>query len=76
MSLAIGSLAAIKIGQVIFGLSAVETLLWASVGVGIYATLGGLTGSIWADFFQYAIAMLGSSRRRCIWSERTSAARA
>ena len=60
MSLAIGSLAAIKIGQVIFGLSAVETLLWASVGVGIYATLGGLTGSIWADFFQYAIAMLGS----------------
>ena len=60
MSLAIGSLAAIKIGQVIFGLSAVETLLWASVGVGIYATLGGLTGSIWADFFQYAIAMGGS----------------
>ena len=60
MSLAIGSLAAIKIGQVIFGLSAVETLLWAGVGVGIYATLGGLTGSIWADFFQYAIAMIGA----------------
>ena len=53
MSLAIGSLAAIKIGQVIFGLTALQTLAAASVGVGIYATLGGLTGSIWADFYQY-----------------------
>ena len=29
-------------------------------GVAVYATLGGLTGSIWADFFQYAIAMGGA----------------
>ena len=60
ISLAIGSLAAIKIGQVIFGLSAVETLVWAGVGVGIYATLGGLTGSIWADFYQYSVALGGA----------------
>ena len=60
ISLGIGSLAAIKIGQVIFGLSAVETLVWAGVGVGIYATLGGLTGSIWADFYQYTFAMVGA----------------
>ena len=60
ISLGIGSLAAIKIGQVIFGLTAVETLVWASVGVGIYATLGGLTGSIWADFYQYSVAMAGA----------------
>ena len=60
MSLAIGSLAAIKIGQVIFGLTALQTLVAASVGVGIYATLGGLTGSIWADFYQYSVALSGA----------------
>ncbi len=54
------SLAAIKIGQVIFGLPPVESLLFASVGVAIYATLGGLTGSIWADFYQYSVAMTGA----------------
>lgn len=54
------SLAAIKIGQVMFGLRPAETLFWASVGVAIYAVLGGLTGSIWADFYQYSIAMFGA----------------
>ncbi len=54
------SLAAIKIGQVMFGLSPVVSLVAASFGVAIYATLGGLTGSIWADFFQYSVAMLGA----------------
>ncbi|HRR34446.1 MAG TPA: Na+:solute symporter [Kiritimatiellia bacterium] len=60
MIMATVSLAAIKIGQVMFGLSPVMTLVYASAGVGIYATLGGLTGSIWADFYQYAIAMIGA----------------
>lgn len=60
MIMATVSLAAIKIGQVMFGLSPVATLVYASIGVGIYATLGGLTGSIWADFYQYAVAMLGA----------------
>ena len=60
MIMATVSLAAIKIGQVMFGLSPVATLVYASVGVGIYATLGGLTGSIWADFYQYAVAMVGA----------------
>lgn len=54
------SLAAIKIGQVIFGLSPELSLLVGMGGVAVYATLGGLTGSIWADFFQYAIAMGGA----------------
>ncbi len=58
--MAIVSLAAIKIGQVMFGLKPVETLIYASIGVGIYATLGGLTGSIWADFYQYSVAMFGA----------------
>ena len=60
MIMATVSLAAIKIGQVMFGLSPVATLVYASAGVGIYATLGGLTGSIWADFYQYAVAMVGA----------------
>ncbi len=54
------SLAAIKIGQVMFGLSPTATLAWASAGVAIYAILGGLTGSIWADFYQYSVAMAGA----------------
>ena len=54
------SLAAIKIGAAIFGLSPVVTLAIALAAVGIYATLGGLTGSIWADFYQYTVAMVGA----------------
>ncbi|MDR0353484.1 MAG: Na+:solute symporter [Opitutaceae bacterium] len=60
MIMATVSLAAIKIGQVLFGLSPVATLLWATAGVAVYATLGGLTGSIWADFYQYSVAMTGA----------------
>jgi len=54
------SLAAIKIGATIFGLSPVTTLVVALAAVGVYATLGGLTGSIWADFYQYTVAMIGA----------------
>lgn len=53
-------LAAIKIGQVMFGLSPLESIVYASVAVAIYATLGGLTGCIWADLFQYTLAMVGA----------------
>ena len=60
MIMATVSLAAIKIGQVMFGLSSVTTLCIALVAVAVYATLGGLTGSIWADFYQYTIAMVGA----------------
>ncbi len=54
------SLAAIKIGAVMFGLDKYTTIILASFAVVIYATLGGLRGVIWADFFQFGIAMLGS----------------
>ncbi len=54
------SLAAIKIGQIMFGLTPVMSLVYAMTGVAIYATLGGLTGSIWADFYQFAVAMAGA----------------
>jgi Na+/proline symporter len=60
MIMATVSLAAIKIGQVIFGIEPKQALFWSMVGVAVYATLGGLTGSIWADFYQYAIAMIGA----------------
>ncbi|MBI9071341.1 MAG: Na+:solute symporter [Melioribacteraceae bacterium] len=54
------SLAAIKIGGVMFGLDKYTTIMIASFGVVLYATLGGLKGVIWADFFQFGIAMAGS----------------
>lgn len=54
------TMAAIKIGQVMFGLDPIQSVVFASLAVVIYATLGGLTGCIWADFFQYSLAMVGA----------------
>ncbi len=53
-------LAAIKIGHVMFGLSAVQVLLIASPVVVIYSALGGLKGVLLTDFVQFIIAMVGS----------------
>jgi SSS family solute:Na+ symporter len=54
------SLAAIKIGQVLFGFDKYTTIILASFAVLIYATLGGLRGVLFADFFQFGVAMAGS----------------
>ncbi len=54
------SLAAIKIGDVMFGLKPWITVVSASIIVVVYAGLGGLRGVVWADFFQYGIAMFGA----------------
>jgi Na+/proline symporter len=54
------SLAAIKIGQIMFGLSPEMSLVYSMTGVAVYATLGGLTGSMWADFYQFGVAMAGA----------------
>ena len=54
------SLAAIKIGGVMLGTSPLVTIVGASVFVVIYASLGGIKGVIWSDFFQYGIAMGGA----------------
>jgi len=54
------TLAAIKIGAVMLGLKPWVTVIGASVVVVIYASLGGLKGVLWADFFQYSIAMFGA----------------
>jgi len=53
-------LAGIKIGHVMLGLSAFETLSIASVVTVLYSLLGGLKGVILTDFFQFIIAMVGS----------------
>ncbi len=54
------TLAAIKIGGVMLGLKPFEVVVGASIVVVIYASLGGLKGVIWADFFQYGMAMFGA----------------
>jgi solute:Na+ symporter, SSS family len=54
------TLAAIKIGGVMLGIEPWVAVLGGSVVVVIYASLGGLKGVIWADFFQYSIAMFGA----------------
>ncbi len=54
------TLAAIKIGAVMLGIEPWVTVVGASLVVVIYSTLGGLKGVIWADFFQYSIAMFGA----------------
>jgi SSS family solute:Na+ symporter len=54
------TLAAIKIGGVMFGLQPLHTVLITSVIVVIYSSLGGIKGVIWTDFFQFIIAMVGA----------------
>jgi solute:Na+ symporter, SSS family len=54
------SLAAIKIGGVMLGLSPIQTLLIASIVTVIYSSLGGLRGVLLTDFFQFFIAIAGS----------------
>ncbi|XLS30742.1 sodium:solute symporter family protein [Flavobacteriaceae bacterium M23B6Z8] len=53
-------LAAIKIGHVMFGYSAGQTLLLASLVTVFYSMLGGLKGVLLTDFVQFIIAMVGS----------------
>ena len=50
-------LAAIKIGSVLLGFTAVETLVIASVVTVLYSSLGGLKGVVITDFFQFILAM-------------------
>jgi SSS family solute:Na+ symporter len=54
------TLAAIKIGAVMLNLTPWQTVVGASIVVVIYAAIGGLKGVIWADFFQYSVAMFGA----------------
>lgn len=59
MIMATVTLAAIKIGGVMLGLTPLQTVLIASTVTVIYTSLGGLRGVILTDFFQFALAMAG-----------------
>jgi solute:Na+ symporter, SSS family len=53
-------LAGAKIANILLGLSQAETLIYASVVVVFYASLGGLKGVLITDFIQFLLAMIGS----------------
>ena len=54
------TLAAIKIGAVLMGLEPWHTVVVAATVTMIYSTLGGLTGILLTDLFQFVLAMAGS----------------
>jgi Na+/proline symporter len=60
MIMASVTLAAIKIGGVMLGLSPASTVLIAGSVTLVYAMLGGLTGVILNDFVQFGMALFGS----------------
>ncbi|MGJ3233973.1 sodium:solute symporter family protein [Marivirga sp.] len=60
MIMASVSLAAIKIGGVLLGLSPVETVVIAGVITVIYSSLGGLRGVLFTDFLQFFLSLGGA----------------
>jgi SSS family solute:Na+ symporter len=54
------TLAAIKIGQVMFGFTPLQTILVAATVTVIFSTLGGLTSVLITDFVMFIVAMIGS----------------
>lgn len=54
------TLAAIKIGSIMFGLQPLTIVITISIIIVIYSALGGIKGVIWADFFQFGISMFGA----------------
>jgi Na+/proline symporter len=60
MIMATVSLAAIKIGGVLLGLSPMQTILIAGVVTVIYSMMGGLKGVLLTDFIQFFMALGGS----------------
>ncbi|WP_411895153.1 sodium:solute symporter family protein [Winogradskyella sp. A2] len=53
-------LAGAKIANILLGLSQEQTLIYSSIIVVFYASLGGLKGVLITDFVQFIIAMVGS----------------
>jgi solute:Na+ symporter, SSS family len=54
------TLAAIKIGGVMLGISPLQTILVATLITTIYSASGGLRGVLITDFLQFVVAMAGS----------------
>lgn len=53
-------LAGAKIANILLGISQEQTLIYSSIIVVIYSSLGGLKGVLITDFVQFIIAMIGS----------------
>lgn len=53
-------LAGAKIANILLGISQEEALIYSSIIVVIYSSLGGLKGVLITDFIQFIIAMIGS----------------
>jgi len=60
MAMAAVTLAAIKIGQVMLGLSPVETVLIAGTITVIFSALGGFRGVVYTDFVLFFVAIAGA----------------
>jgi Na+/proline symporter len=54
------SLAAIKIGGIMLGLSPLDSVIWASFVTVAVATMGGLRAVLLSDFLLFAVAMIGA----------------
>ncbi|MCM4157036.1 sodium:solute symporter family protein [Gramella sp. AN32] len=59
MAMAAVTLAAIKIGQIMLGLSPLETIAWAGLVTVIFSTIGGFKGVVYTDFILFFAAMAG-----------------
>ena len=53
-------LGAVKLGTVVFGVSASTVLLVTAVASVVYSSLGGIRGTIYTDFFLFATIMVGA----------------
>ncbi len=60
MIMAMVSLAAIKIGGVMLGLSPVNCIIWVSLITVIFSSMGGFKGVLITDFLLFIIAMVGA----------------
>src|SRR5262249_16865926 len=60
MIMATVTFAAIKIAGVLLGLDPYVTVVLAALITMVYATTAGLWGGVMTDFFQFALAMIGS----------------
>ncbi len=60
MAMAAVTLAAIKIGQVMLGLSPIQTVLIGGVVTVIFSAVGGFRGVVYTDFVLFFVAIIGA----------------
>lgn len=65
MVMASVSLAAIKIGGAMLGLSPEQSVFWGMLGTVIFTSIGGFKGVLFTDFLLFFIAMVGSVAAAC-----------